>query len=138
MEYEENGASAFATTLAHRIIFLTRILGGKKYKNSFPHFFFYYTLPLSFSLSFSLSLSLCLSVAILVQERGTHPVLSREPALVPARSLQTGAEVPPPSSKQVSPNSFCCLPAAEHCSLEAVAQPVNQDSPQFAMPARSC
>ena len=59
MEYEENGASAFAKTLAHRIIFLTRI-GGKKYKNSFPHFFFYYTLPLS--LSFSLSLSLFLSL----------------------------------------------------------------------------
>ena len=57
MEYEENGASAFATTLAHRIIFLTRILGGKKYKNSFPHFFFI-TPYLFLSLSLSLSLSL--------------------------------------------------------------------------------
>ena len=57
MEYEENGASAFAKTLAHRIIFLTRI-GGKKYKNSFPHFFFYYTLPLSLFLSLTIILTL--------------------------------------------------------------------------------
>ena len=63
MEYEENGASAFATTLAHRIIFLTRILGGKKYKNSFPHFFFYYTLGTSLFLSLSLSLTIILTLS---------------------------------------------------------------------------